>query len=365
MNKIKIAVLSCNHGHGRGYISLLDNPLYELVGVSVKPGYENVVELGRLPDSMKFRSDEELYAAHPEIEAVVIGSDNRSHMQQMREAVKRGLHIFSMKIPTFDMDEYREMVEITEKAGVVCQVELEMRYHASVYRMQELIESGEIGELLSINMVNYSHNPVWWRPWQCDPEDSYGKRVPLRDGESRCRGGALADHPHIWDAVRFMTGSSFDTIFAEISPNPRPTVETEDMIHAIGCLKNGAIFSLDPSYANDEHHVSVMIDWEKYPRCVEVFLTAVGTKATVVADMYGKSYYSQRGKNTEYMSNIIGGADLGRGWNRFMLDFYNAVRCGARPRVTLRDHYETICAMNAAYESITLGRPVKLTLPPL
>ena len=48
-----------------------------------------------------------------------------------------------------------------------------------------------------------------------------------------------------------------------------------------------------------------------------------------------------------------------------MLDFYNAVRCGARPRVTLRDHYETICAMNAAYESITLGRPVKLTLPPL
>ena len=362
MNKIKIAVLSCNHGHGRGYISLLDNPLYELVGVSVKPGYENVVELGRLPDSMKFRSDEELYAAHPEIEAVVIGSDNKSHMQQMREAVKRGLHIFSMKIPTFDMDEYREMVEITEKAGVVCQVELEMRYHAPVCRIRELIESGALGELQSINMVNYSHNPVWWRPWQCDPEDSYGKVVPLRDGESRCRGGALADHPHIWDAVRFMTGSSFDTIFAEISPNPRPTVETEDMIHAIGRMDDGVLFSLDPSYANDEHHVPVQIDWEKYPRAVEVFLTAVGSKATVVADLYGKAFYSQRGKDTEYMSNIIHWADL---WNRFMLDFYDAIRHGTRPRVTLRDHYETICAMNAAYESVTLGRPVKLTLPPL
>ena len=362
MSRIKIAVLSSNHGHARGYFGLKDEPLFELVGVSVKPGYENVVGLEKLPDSMKYRTDEELYAAHPEIEAVVIGSDNKSHMRQMREAVKRGLHIFSMKIPTFDMDEYREMVEITEKAGIVCQVELEMRYHASLCRIRELIESGALGELQSINMVNYSHNPVWWRPWQCDPEDSYGKVVPLRDGESRCRGGALADHPHIWDAIRYVTGAHYDTIFAEISPNPRPTVKTEDMIHAIGRLDNGALFSVDPSYANDEHHVPVQIDWEKYPRCVEVFMSAVGSKAAVVADLYGKAYYSQRGKDTEYMSNIIGMADL---WNRFMQDFYDSVRFGARPRVTLRDHYETICAMNAAYESVTLGRPVKLTLPPL
>ena len=79
------------------------------------------------PRVPRYNSDEELYEAHPELEAVVIASDNKSHIAQVREAVKRGLHIYSMKVPTFDLDEYREMIELTEKAGVVFQIELELR----------------------------------------------------------------------------------------------------------------------------------------------------------------------------------------------------------------------------------------------
>ena len=360
MKPIKIAILSCNHGHARGYFGLRNDPLYELVGVSLAKGYEYIAGMETISDVPKYASDEELYDAHPEIEAVIVGSDNLSHMRQVREAARRGLHIFSMKIPTFDMDEYREMVEVTEKAGIVCQVELEMRHHAPLYRIRDMLAQGALGELLTINMVNYSHNPVWWRPWQCDPELSYGRRVPLRPGETRCRGGALADHPHIWDAIRFVTGSHYDTIFAEISPNPRPEVETEDMVHAVGRLTDGTVFSVDPSYANDEHHVPVQIDWEKYPRCVEVFMSAVGTKGTIIADLYGKTYFTQRGKDTEYMCNDVENGDL---WNRRMQEFYDCVREGAKVPVGLRDHLETIAAMNAAYESITEGRPVKLTLP--
>lgn len=357
MKPIKIAILSCNHGHARAYYSLREDPFYDLVGVSVAPGYEDIVGLERIPDVPRYKSDEELYQNNPDLEAVVIASDNKSHMKQVREAAARGLHILSMKIPTFDMAEYREMMKLTEEAGIVCYVELEMRHHTSIYRMKEIIESGEIGELLSINMVNYSHNPIWWRPWQCDPESSYGKRVPIRPGDNRFRGGALADHPHVFDAIRYITGSSFDSIYAEIAPNPRDEVETEDMVRVIGRLKSGAVFSVDPSYANDEHKVPIQIDWEKYPRCVEVFMTAVGTRGTIISDLYGKVFCSQAGTAGEYICRTINGFVP---WNRRMMQFYDCIREGKKSPVDLRDHYETILAMNAAYDSISTGMVQKV-----
>lgn len=357
MKPVKIAILSCNHGHAKGYYALQNDPLFELVGVSVAAGYEDIVGLERIPDVPRYASDEALYDAHPELEAVIIASDNKRHMAQVREAAARGLHIFSMKIPTLDMEEYREMIALTEKAGVVFQVELEMRHHAPLYRVKEILESGRLGKLLSVNMVNYSHNPVWWRPWQCDPEDSYGRKVPLRLGDDRFRGGALADHPHVFDAIRYLTGASFDRVYAEVSPNLRQGVQTEDMIRVIGKLKNGVNFSIDPSYANDEHHVGVQKDWEKYPRCVEVFMTAVGTEGVLVADLYGKTYCAQRGSRGEYLVSGLGSSGL---WNRRTMEFYECIRLGKKPTVGLREHYETILAMNAAYDSVSAGKIIQL-----
>ena len=352
---VKIAILSCNHGHAKGYYHLANDRMFDLVAVSTQEDSERLDLLD--PKVPRYKSDKELYEAHPDLEAVIIASDNLSHMEQVREAAKRGIHIFSMKIPTFDLDEYREMIEITEKAGIVFQIELEMRYHAPLCRIEEMIKSGQIGDLLSINMINYSHNPVWWRWWQCNPEKSFGKRVELRPGDERFRGGALADHPHVFDAIRLVTGSSFDTVYAEPAPNIRDGVETEDMVRIIGRMKNGAIFSIDPSYGNDEQKVKVQEDWEKYPQCVEVFMSAVGTKGTVVADLYGKTFYSQRGVDGAYMCDMV--EDIGL-WAIRIHEFYEHIRYGGTPRVNLRNHYESIVTMLASYDSITTGKPVKV-----
>ena len=71
---IKIAILSCNHGHGKAYYELQDDPMFDLVGVSVEPGYRTKVALERIPNVPKYDSDEELYQNHPDIEAVIIAS---------------------------------------------------------------------------------------------------------------------------------------------------------------------------------------------------------------------------------------------------------------------------------------------------
>lgn len=356
---VKIAILSCNHGHAPGYYSLKNDPMFELVAVSLKGEAYNDVRVKNLNGIPQYQSDAELLDAHPELEAVILASDNQSHFRQVCEAAKRGLHIFSMKVPTFNMDEYDGMIRLTEDAGVVCQVELEMRHHAPIYRIKEAIGAGKIGKLLSINAVNYSHNPVWWRPWQANPEASYGSRVALRPGDERFRGGALADHPHLFDLIRYITGSEFSQVYAEVSPNIREGVETEDMIRVIGRLKNGVCYSIDPSYANDEEHVSQMIgsQWNKYPRCVEVFMTVVGSKGVIVADLYGKTYCYQLKSNGKYIAAGLGSSGL---WNRRMEEFYHCIRDGKKPAVGLRDHRSSILAMNAAYDSVSNGQVIRL-----
>jgi len=129
------------------------------------------------------------------------------------------------------------------------------------------------------------------------------------------------------------------------------------MIRVIGKLKNGVNFSIDPSYANDEHHVPVMVDWRKYPQSVEVFATFVGTKGVILADLYDKRYYEQSDPNGEYKCY---GANSSVPWNRLTNEFYFAIREGIKPFVTLSDHHGTILAMDAAYRSITERKVIKL-----
>lgn len=357
MKPIKIAILSCNHGHAKAYYGTAFNTKYQLVGVSVEPGYEGRVLLEKIiPNIPQYNSDEELYRNHPDIEAVVVGSANIRHAEQTVDAARRGLHIFSMKVPTFDMAEYDRMIEATEKAGIVCQVELEMREHPEIYRVKELIKAGEIGEVLSVTAINFSHNPVSWRPWQANPEQSYGRRVPLGPEYDKFRGGALADHPHIFDMVRYVLDTDFESVYAQVAPNLRDT-ETEDLIYVIGRLTNGASFSLDPSYASTENKVALMDNWERHPKPVDVTMTVHGTKGSIIADVYGQYAYHNGLPDGRYLVQYLG---YKGSQNKQMDEFYNCIRHGVKPTITLRGHRRVIEVMNAAYGSLQSGKPVRV-----
>ena len=111
MKPVKIAILSLTHGHTRKYFQTLhDNPALDWVAVSAET--EEVRDVfyhygyNEIPCYM---SDDEMFDAHPEIEAVVIASANCRHLEQVKNCARRGIHVLSMKIPTFNMEEYEEM----------------------------------------------------------------------------------------------------------------------------------------------------------------------------------------------------------------------------------------------------------------
>jgi predicted dehydrogenase len=359
MKPIKIAMLSLTHGHTSFYYRTFNgHPKLEWVAVSAETETikNNFLKLGF--DIPCYLNEKEMFDKHPDIEAVVMASANNKHLQQFRECARRGIHILSMKVPSFDMDEYTEMIDLVEKAGIVCQVELEMHYNPVVARMKEVIASKELGKISAINATNITLSPVWICPWQGVPEESYGKRVQLSPGDSRFRGGALCDHPHVFDLIRWMTGSDFEYVYAEVGPNIRHDIVVEDTILINGKMKNGVNFLFDPSWSRLEERWKVPAPgWTISPKCIEVNITISGEKGVMLVDCFGPNVYHNGMPNDRYAVQLFYPLDE---WERLMDEFADCIRNRKTPKINLGWHRKTIEAINGCYESVTTGKIVYL-----
>ncbi len=171
------------------------------------------------------------------------------------------------------------------------------------------------------------------------------------------RGGALSYHPHIFDMIRHITGSEFDSIYAEVAPNIRPDIEEEDMLAVIGKMKDGTVFSLDPSWSKMEERLKVPgPGWELFPKRMEVNITINGDKGTLMSDCFGPNVYHNGLPNDRYTIQYTYFDE----WVGLIDEFYDNIREKKTPLINLRWHKKTIEAMNAVYESISTGKSVKL-----
>ncbi len=358
MKPVKIAMLSLTHGHTRKYYQTLnDNPKLEWIAVyaETEKVKKNFLDWGY--DIPCYLDEKEMYDKHPDIEAVVMASANSRHLQQFRECAKRGIHVLSMKIPTFDLEEYDEITELVEKAGIVCQVELEMHYNPVVTRLYELAANNELGRVSAINATNITLSPVWAFPWQGVPEESYGKRVRLKEGDHRFRGGALCDHPHVFDLIRWMTGSDFDHVFAEVGPNIRQDMEVEDTLLVSGKMKNGVSFLFDPSWSRLEERLEVPgPGWEIFPKRMEVNVSVSGEKGVMMVDCFGPNVYHNGKPNDRYTVQYTYFDE----WIGMMDEFVDCIRNRKNPKINLNWHRKTIEFVNACYESISTGKTIYL-----
>jgi len=358
MKPVKIAILSLTHGHTRKYYQTLnDNPKLDWVAVYAEDENvkKNFLNYGyKVPC---YLNEQEMFDKHPDIEAVVMASANVNHIVQFRECARRGIHVLSMKIPTFDMTEYEEMISLAKKSGIVCQIELEMHYNPVVKRLYELTAEMETGKISSINATNITLSPIWAFPWQGIPEDSYGKRIRLRQGDNRFRGGALSDHPHIFDLIRWITGSDFDYVFAEAGPNIRKDIEVEDNLLVNGKMKNGVSFLLDPSWSRLEERLKVPgPGWEIFPKRMEVNVTVSGENGVMLVDCFGPNVYHNGKPNDRYTVQYTYFDE----WIGLMDEYVSCIRENKTPKINLEWHKKTIEAMNACYDSIERGNVVYL-----
>lgn len=133
-----------------------------------------------------------------EIDAVVVVSPTVYHKEIVVAAAKAGKHILCEKPMAMDEFECDDMIKACNENKVKLQIAFMRRYDESFMQAKEVIESGEIGEVVMVR--SNTRGPSIPQKWMYDIDKSNG---PLAEVCS-----------HDIDTLRWFTGSEFKSVYA-------------------------------------------------------------------------------------------------------------------------------------------------------
>jgi predicted dehydrogenase len=121
----------------------------------------------RFPNSLATDSFEEVLA-DPEVEAVVLATPVPTHYLLAKQALEAGKHVFVEKPPAMRAAEMEELVSLSESSGRTLMPGHLLLYHPGVRKLKELVDSGELGEVLCIygnrqnlGTIRKDENALW------------------------------------------------------------------------------------------------------------------------------------------------------------------------------------------------------------
>jgi predicted dehydrogenase len=102
------------------------------------------------------------------VDAVVVATPVPTHADLARKALEAGKHVFVEKPMALAGDDAEELVALAEERGLVLMPGHLLLYHPGVAKLKELVDSGELGEILYVygNRVNLGtirrdENALW------------------------------------------------------------------------------------------------------------------------------------------------------------------------------------------------------------
>ena len=272
------------------------------------------------------------------VDAVVIVTPTKFHMNIAVDAAKAGKHILCEKPMAMTVEECRKMNEASKKAGIVLQIGFMRRFDAGFVQAKEIVDSGAIGDVVMVR--SNTRGPSIPQPWMYDISKSNG---PLAEVNS-----------HDIDTLRWFTNSEFDTIYA-IGGNYRSPEARQDFpdfydnVIVAASFKNGMQGMIDGAqgvgYAYDSR--------------VEV----LGTKGCVFIGRLNDNAVV-----TCTADNKYGNYPLVSSWTKLFKEAYlaediafvNSIINGAPPKVTGLDGEAAVKVVAAGNLSIIEKRIVKL-----
>ena len=113
-------------------------------------------------------SDFDDLLADDQLEAVVVATPVPTHYQLARRALDAGKHVFVEKPPAMRRDEMAELLDLARERNVVLMPGHLLLYHPGVRKLKELIDSGELGEVLcvygnrqNLGVIRSHENALW------------------------------------------------------------------------------------------------------------------------------------------------------------------------------------------------------------
>lgn len=149
--------------------------------------------LARINSAKVFRDWRELVES-PMLDVVIVSTLHDSLAEITLAAVEAGKHVLVEKPAARSAAEIAPVIEAVVKHGVKVRVGFNHRYHRSLRKAKELVDSGVLGELMFVR-ARYGHGARigYDKEWRADPALSGG--------------GELIDQgPHLIDLTRWFLG---------------------------------------------------------------------------------------------------------------------------------------------------------------
>ena len=113
-------------------------------------------------------ADLEDVLADDSVEAVVVATPVPTHYELARRALDAGKHVFVEKPPAMRGAEMEELCELAADRGLVLMPGHLLLYHPGVQKLKELIDAGELGEVLcvygnrqNLGTIRTHENALW------------------------------------------------------------------------------------------------------------------------------------------------------------------------------------------------------------
>ena len=120
----------------------------------------------RYPNARTTGDFAEMIAA--DVDAVVIATPVPTHFPLAKAALEAGKHVFVEKPPAMRVAEMEELIAIAEARGLVLMPGHLLLYHPGVQKLKELVEDGELGEVLvvygnrqNLGKIRKDENALW------------------------------------------------------------------------------------------------------------------------------------------------------------------------------------------------------------
>jgi predicted dehydrogenase len=189
----------------------------------------------------RFHEDWRELLAAPDIDAVVIHSENDRHAEQAIATAEAGKHVFCEKPIATSTDDARRMVEAVERAGVDGTAAFVSRFSQEAERAKRIVEAGAIGRILHarslIGLAGIAEIGC--------PPDMVEWMTDARAGG----GGAWIDEgSHGIDLLRWLVGD-VERVSALTANLAKPGLAVEDVGVAVLRFASGALGEIGTSWS--------------------------------------------------------------------------------------------------------------------
>jgi len=247
MKTVKVGIIGCGMITARRHApEYTDNPHSEVAAL-YDFNQERAKELAAGYGAKVYGSVEELLA-DPAIDAVSICSPNNTHAPYSIMALEAGKHVLCEKPMALELEDTRKMMEAAEKAGKILMIGHNQRLLPTHRKARELLASGMIGTILSIQS-NFRHaGPEYWSVNRSNSTWFFDK--------DKAHFGVLGDlGAHKLDIIRYLLDDEVEDICCETVtrdkryPNGQ-LIDLEDNASAIFHMRNGAFGTMNVSWTN-------------------------------------------------------------------------------------------------------------------